>query len=606
MQLEQVKQKDLDIPASCCLRVFVYGPLEVWEREASGTWKQVNKDAWGKGRPVRSVFKRLLVAPGRRLSRGAIQDDLWPDAENFELADKNVYNAINQIRRVTGKDLVRTFETIYEMANQSVIWVDRDACEALLKEAENWGCTSREALPLLEQALMYLERGELLEGESGSWIYGLRKKSEDMLKQCRLWLAQAYEYQGKLWQAGEQYRAVILTDPSDEYALQRWLEMLVRHGKRQDALKCYQDMKGFMEAQGFPLSNELEQVVASLNQQPSLALISPFQPFAIETKTQEDFMRVLLRRQLLCGFLGIPLLSFPHTSAIPDAGAYLAECQKHIRACWQLLAGKEISVAQFLLCSWLPSLEPLIAKPSQHQRQAAHLAAQGYMLVGLVAILQRRNDAAEWSRRQAVDYAVLSSDISLHVAAIKHLATQYDDLQCWSLQRHTYEQALPLIADATPLLHSRIELGLALAEARLGEQRAALNWWEKAQEDFPTYPEDHDPAYSYADCGSATFNHYGGLMYLELGQAEKALSLLDELQAPVPLRTDNEITLCKVQATLALHDLDRTKAYMETGIQGAVALQSEMRLRDAQTLYQQACALWPNEKALKTLEELFH
>lgn len=286
-------------------------------------------------------------------------------------------------------------------------------------------------------------------------------------------------------------------------------------------------------------------------------------------------MRVLLRRQFLLGSPGIPLFSFPYKFAIPDVGAYLAECQEHVRACWRLLAGKEISVAQFLLCSWLPSLEPLVAKPSQHQQQAAHLAAQGYMLVGLIAILQRRYDAAEWSRRQAVDYAALSGDISLHVAAIKHLATQYDDLQCWSLQRRIYAQALPLIADATPLLRSRIELGLALAEARLGDQRAALDWWEKAQESFPTYPEDHDPAYSYADCGSATFNHYGGLMYLEFGQAEKAFGLLDGLQTPVPLRTENEITLCKVQATLALHDLDRTKAYMETGLQGAVNLQTE-------------------------------
>ena len=169
-------QKNLDIPSSCRLRVFVHGPLEVWKREASGAWKLVDKDAWGKGRPVRSVFKRLLVAPGRRLSRGSIQDDLWPDTENFELADKNVYNAINQIRRVTGKALVRIFETIYEIADQSVIWVDRDACEALLKEAENRGYRSIEALPLLEQALEYLECGELLEGESGTWCMDCGKR----------------------------------------------------------------------------------------------------------------------------------------------------------------------------------------------------------------------------------------------------------------------------------------------------------------------------------------------------------------------------------------------------------------------------------------------
>jgi DNA-binding SARP family transcriptional activator len=263
LQLEQVRQKDSDIPSSCRLRVFVHGPLEVWKREASGAWRLVDKDDWGKGRPARSVFKRLLVAPGRRLSRGSIQDDLWPDTENFELADKNVYNAINQIRRVTGKDLVRTFETVYEMADQSVIWVDRDACEVLLKEAENWGYTSREALSLLEQALTYLERGELLEGESGIWVYGLRKKSEDMLKQCRCWLAQAYECQGKLWQAGEQYRALCAAMPPDEEALQHWMVLLNLQGKPQEALKCYQDVTADWEAQGYPPSEALQKMVAA-------------------------------------------------------------------------------------------------------------------------------------------------------------------------------------------------------------------------------------------------------------------------------------------------------------------------------------------------------
>jgi DNA-binding SARP family transcriptional activator len=48
---------------------------------------------------------------------------------------------------------------------------------------------------------------------------------------------------------------MVLTNSSDEEALQCWLEMLYRHGKRQEALKCYQDMKDFVEAQGFTFSS---------------------------------------------------------------------------------------------------------------------------------------------------------------------------------------------------------------------------------------------------------------------------------------------------------------------------------------------------------------
>jgi DNA-binding SARP family transcriptional activator len=270
MRLEQ------DIPPSCGLCVFLYGPLEVWKRTGDGTWKPVEKEVWGKGRVARSVFKRLLVSPGRRLSRGALQDDLWPDSEHFELADKNVYNAINQIRQVIGKTLVRTVETSYEIAHQSLVWVDCDACEMLLKEAENLGYASIQALPLLEQALEYLERGELLEGESGIWVYGLRKKSEDLLRQCRLWLAENYEAQGKLLQAGLQYRALLQTTPPDEKALQQWIALLQRQGRQQEAFKLYRDIKAQALAQGFTLSPTLEQTVLSLNRQ-SYLLLPPLQ-----------------------------------------------------------------------------------------------------------------------------------------------------------------------------------------------------------------------------------------------------------------------------------------------------------------------------------------
>ncbi|WP_052889451.1 AfsR/SARP family transcriptional regulator [Thermogemmatispora carboxidivorans] len=242
------------VSSSCRLRVYLYGPLEVWKRNPDDSWSLLDKAAWGKGRPARSVFKRLLTAPGRHLSRAALQEDLWPDIDQAAFADKMVYSAVNQIRRAIGKELVRTLETGYALADQSIIWVDHDACRGLLAEAENWGGTTDEAVPLLEQILTYQERGELLEGEDGTWVYGVRQRGEEMLKQCRRWLAVAYERQGKLWQAGEQYRALFHALPPDEEALRAWITMLLRHGRVQEALRCYQLAKEAAEAQGFPLS----------------------------------------------------------------------------------------------------------------------------------------------------------------------------------------------------------------------------------------------------------------------------------------------------------------------------------------------------------------
>lgn len=42
-----------DIPLSCRLRVYLYGPLEVLQHNIDGSWTTVPKEVWGKGRPTR-------------------------------------------------------------------------------------------------------------------------------------------------------------------------------------------------------------------------------------------------------------------------------------------------------------------------------------------------------------------------------------------------------------------------------------------------------------------------------------------------------------------------------------------------------------------------
>jgi DNA-binding SARP family transcriptional activator len=326
---------EMDLPASCRLRVSLYGPMEVWKRDDAGVWQLVEKEAWGKGRAARSVFKRLLVAPGRRLSRATIQDDLWPHSEHFDLMDRTIYNAINQIRHVTGKTLLKTLETSYEVADQSMIWIDRDACNHLLKEIENQGHLSVQALPLLEQACEYLERGELLEGEEGTWVYGVRKKSEDLLRQVQLWLAENYERQGKLWQAGEQYYVLCQIMPPDEDALCSWIEMLCRQGKIQQAIKVYQDTQTNAEQQGYALSPKSAVLARELQEQADFTRPSPAQPLQAiipreETILEEaDFMdRTRREISLQCAKIAFGLATFP-TFPIDALGKRLLVALQH-------------------------------------------------------------------------------------------------------------------------------------------------------------------------------------------------------------------------------------------------------------------------------------
>src|SRR5258707_10346754 len=100
------------------VRVRLFGPLEVSRRNPDGSWQVVDRKAWGKGTPPRSVFKRLLTAPGRRLSRLDIQEDLWPEA-SMDLADRYLNNAVMVSRHIIGKTLVETIGPLYEIVGQS-------------------------------------------------------------------------------------------------------------------------------------------------------------------------------------------------------------------------------------------------------------------------------------------------------------------------------------------------------------------------------------------------------------------------------------------------------------------------------------------------------
>ena len=308
------------IAASTVVRVCLFGPLEVSRRENDGSWQLVKKDEWSQGTPPRSVLKRLLTMPGRRLSRSDLEDDLWPDAR-MELADHNLSNALMVIRRIIGKDLIETTGPLCGIVGQSQVWTDLDACAALLKQAENQGSTTPEALPLLEEALYYFERGKCLEDEAEKWCHAVRADAERMGRQCRMWLAEGYAQAGKLWQAGEIYRAMARIFPPDEEALQCFMQIFARHGRIREALRCYQETKALWEAQGFLLSPAITMFATYLQEEAAQIVRSPAQPLqdtinkTENTAEELDFMDHQRRQitlqgaKIALGFASFPALS---------------------------------------------------------------------------------------------------------------------------------------------------------------------------------------------------------------------------------------------------------------------------------------------------------
>lgn len=323
------------------------------------------------------------------------------------------------------------------------------------------------------------------------------------------------------------------------------------------------------------------------------------------------------RRHVLQQILGVVALAqfplFPFSSPNTQSDTieeFLSCCEENILACWRLMRGDEIAVVPSVLCTWLPPLESFIRESGPYQKQSASLAVQGYIIAGLVRVLHRDYDEAEWCCKQALEYSEIAQDLNLKVAALKHLATKYNDAGYHLKTLHTYQEALPLIEQVSPLLQSRVFLGLALSYARCQKEQQAWHYYELAQESFPKHPE-HDSSFSYADCGRSSLNHYSGLMYLEFGQPKKAWEVFQEVvqlqqQTVIPERTVIEIVNCKAAAAIVQKDLDRACAHLQEGIQGAIRLKSKMRFHDSIELFQKAQAVWPYEPALQELEELFH
>ena len=541
MQVEQ------GIPTSAQVRVYLLGALEIWKKDPSGAWKVIPTSQWKSNRPARSVFKRLLVQPGRRLARGTIEDDIWSQAENLEALAKQVYNAISLIRGIIGKSLVTCWEATYTLADQALIWTDLDACSALLKEAENQGPGSMQAVALLEQVVALLDRGALLEGEEGQWCYAFRKWAEDMSRQARVSLAASYEAQGKHWQAGEQYRTLILSDPSDEAALQGWLEMLARHGKRQEVLRCYQEMKDFMQAQGFPLSKELEQVIASLRKQFSLSLISPIQlseeiPLLHQRVGGESMN--YSRRQMLQGILAtacttltlapynfLPLEKSERLLASVRSPWYMNEdvlddFSEIIKNYWKLSANISLQLLNGLF-GLFQDITQILAAP-----QRPPVAERLYSLSSEVAQLLGK------SLFDLRDYSLASSYYGFALKA----ALQAHNYDLWAaslgriglllLSSNQPEQALLLLQEAhsIPIQSTKIRLWHAAIEA---EAYSYLENFSACQKSLERAKDTSEAIFLEADSYATGFTRarlasYEGSSYLRLNLPEHALPVLEQ------------------------------------------------------------------------------
>lgn len=650
------------IGSSPLARVWLFGPFLAEYRDQDGTWKVVDKAIWERGYS-RSLFRRLLCARGRRAARRLLLDDLWPDHEEPERADQYLSDAVSSLRKALPLPALLPKEgkgTSYALPDQSILWTDSDAFQSLLKEAEQIGRTSAPALPLLEQASTYLQRGEFLEGQSGLWCYSRRATIERLQYTCYLWLAQAYEQQGLLGQAEMQYSRLLEDNPADEDVLFLLIRLLQRQGMIQQAHKCYRDAKKVFAQAEAPISPATDALIQQLlNEPPSvtiaqaerLSLSQPYEQRAYPTArplfsspippaSLDDWSLALthdtirtdvsrssdlegqdvdkLRRDLMKLAIQVPLLTFPVGRDFLSLSVeeYLAHCELLVQDCWKLMGGKFLSIAEHILSSQMQPLMQIVYSPSPLRREAATIATQAKIVQAILAMHRFDLPARELCCTEAITCARLSQNPRLYPFALMYLGFTY---VYHSLPRQPeravllFQEALQRLDGEEPLLRGAIHSGFAAALAQCRREQEALESLEQAQTWFPSVPE-RDPSFGLIGCGKEEFSFWIGQALLDLAQHAPQRGYYAQAQhtfeqgLALPAITDrntSQILICKAAAALGLGDLELYEASLRGGLVLAREIGSQKRFVEAQTIFQETPQPWQTDRRIQALKEEF-
>jgi hypothetical protein len=119
--------------------------------------------------------------------------------------------------------------------------------------------------------------------------------------------------------------------------------------------------------------------------------------------------------------------------------------------------------ARALLPLFCAQIAALAKSPSPLQPLAAALASQAYQLASELAADREDFGVAQQVGQQALLYGQLAGDTHLQVSALIRQANTFFHRKQSTYALHAFQQALPLLEKATPLLCGRAYAGIAHA-----------------------------------------------------------------------------------------------------------------------------------------------
>ncbi len=253
------------------LRVYLLGQFYV-EYKSGNEWCSVDSQVW-QHRRASSLLGCLLSSANHRLSKEQVMKLLWPDLDR-DIAANRLNGVVHELRHILEPGIARPGASrmlrlegdMLELADSSQIWVDAEAFEQLLHEA-NATTDAEQAEHLLEEADALYKSSYLLEELYSEWASQRRDVLQQKWAEMLLTLANLRVERGALVEAIATLDRLRSTDPLNETALQQLMVLLTQLRRRGEALRIYRQhastLKREYECDPLPetytLYNELRQ-----------------------------------------------------------------------------------------------------------------------------------------------------------------------------------------------------------------------------------------------------------------------------------------------------------------------------------------------------------
>ncbi len=226
-------------------RLYVLGQFRLEYRDEQQQWKPV-ADAAIQHQRVRALIHCLISTPGRRLGREQAMEMLWPDLD-FETATHRLDRAVYSLRRLlepgrsrpATSDMLLTEHSTLMLTDQTQLWIDADAFDALLSQARTTSDPGQTE-QLLEEAVLLYNGDYLPEERDIPWIQTRREALQRGWIGLLLELADLRIAREALPGAIDTLDRLLAVDPTNEAAVQRLIILLTQSGRRAEALRIYQ------------------------------------------------------------------------------------------------------------------------------------------------------------------------------------------------------------------------------------------------------------------------------------------------------------------------------------------------------------------------------